>query len=113
MQGDVEYSTPMPADEGIWQSTNGGISWTQIPDNGITHCGDDAFGPNSGCGVEPVSVPSPATTIVTATSTLATSPGSAFVTVAPPTLVGVSLVSVTAAAANGATNSNIVTLIVQ
>jgi hypothetical protein len=35
------------------------------------------------------------------------------VTVAPPTLVGVSQVSVTAAAANGATNSNIVTLIVQ
>ncbi len=27
--------------------------WTQIPDNGITNCGDSAFGPdNSGCGVE-------------------------------------------------------------
>ena len=43
---------PTPADEGIWQSTNGGASWTQIPDNGITNCGDSAFGPNSGCGVE-------------------------------------------------------------
>jgi len=43
---------PVPADEGIWQSTNGGTSWTQIPDNGITNCGDSAFGPNSGCGVE-------------------------------------------------------------
>ncbi len=27
-------------------------AWTQIPDNGITNCGDSAFGPNSGCGVE-------------------------------------------------------------
>jgi hypothetical protein len=35
-----------PADEGIWQSTTGGASWTQIPDNGITNCGDSAFGPN-------------------------------------------------------------------
>ena len=43
---------PSPVDEGIWQSTNGGTSWTQIPDNGITNCGDSAFGPNSGCGVE-------------------------------------------------------------
>jgi len=52
VQGDVQNSTPGPADEGIWQSTNGGASWTQIPDNGITNCGDDAFGPDSGCGVE-------------------------------------------------------------
>jgi hypothetical protein len=48
---------PVAADEGIWQTLNGGTgnggaSWTQIPDNGITNCGDDAFGPNSGCGVE-------------------------------------------------------------
>jgi len=48
---------PVAADEGIWQSLNGGTgnggpSWTQIPDNGITNCGDDGFGPNSGCGVE-------------------------------------------------------------
>jgi hypothetical protein len=43
---------PTPADEGIWQSTNGGTSWTNVPDNGITNCGDDAFGANSGCGVE-------------------------------------------------------------
>jgi len=47
-----EYGNPVPADEGIWQSTTGGASWTQIPDNGITNCGDDAFGLNSGCGVE-------------------------------------------------------------
>src|SRR5712692_8070327 len=43
---------PAPIDEGIWRSTTGGTSWTQIPDNGITNCGDSAFGPNSGCGVE-------------------------------------------------------------
>ena len=53
VQGDGTYGNPVAADEGIWQSTNGGTSWTQIPDNGITNCGDDAFGPdNSGCGVE-------------------------------------------------------------
>src|SRR5208337_2814816 len=52
VQGDFTYGNPVPADEGIWQSINGGATWTQIPDNGITNCGDDAFGPNSGCGVE-------------------------------------------------------------
>ena len=46
------YGNPTPADEGIWQSLNGGASWTQIPDSGITNCGDSVFGPNSGCGVE-------------------------------------------------------------
>jgi hypothetical protein len=34
-------------DEGIWQSTNGGASWTQISDSGITNCGD-----GDGCGVQ-------------------------------------------------------------
>ena len=44
---------PAAVDEGIYRSTNGGANWTQIPDNGITNCGDSAFGPdNSGCGVE-------------------------------------------------------------
>ncbi len=48
-----EFGNPAPVDEGIWKTTTGGASWTQIPDNGITNCGDDAFGPdNSGCGVE-------------------------------------------------------------
>ncbi len=32
----------------IWQTKNGGDTWTQINDDGITHCGD-AFG---GCGTE-------------------------------------------------------------
>ncbi len=48
---DVQYDfngIPTPVDDGIWQSLNGGASWTQIPDNGITNCGDVA----GGCGVE-------------------------------------------------------------
>src|SRR5208282_3480360 len=57
---DVQYDVngnPTPYDEGIWQTLNGGTgnggaSWTQIPDNGITNCGDSAFGTNSGCGVD-------------------------------------------------------------
>jgi hypothetical protein len=32
-------------DQGIWESTNGGATWTQINDSGITNCGDDL-----GCG---------------------------------------------------------------
>jgi len=51
VQPDIN-GNPVPADEGIWQTLNGGTSWTQIPDNGITNCGDSAFGPGSGCGVE-------------------------------------------------------------
>jgi hypothetical protein len=33
-------------DQGIWQSLNGGVSWSQISDTGITNCGD-----SNGCGV--------------------------------------------------------------
>jgi hypothetical protein len=52
VQPDIN-GNPAPVDEGIWQSKDGGSSWLQIPDNGITNCGDSAFGPgNSGCGVE-------------------------------------------------------------
>ncbi|HLX84555.1 MAG TPA: sialidase family protein [Terriglobales bacterium] len=47
-----DNGNPAPVDEGIWKTLNGGTSWTQIPDNGITNCGDSAFGPDSGCGVE-------------------------------------------------------------
>ena len=36
-----------PTDQGIWQSTNGGASWTQIDELGINVCGDV-----DGCGVE-------------------------------------------------------------
>ena len=40
-------STGSPVDQGIWQSDNGGASWTQISDSSITNCGD-----GNGCGVE-------------------------------------------------------------
>lgn len=36
-----------PVDGGIWQSLNGGTSWSLISDAGITNCGDV-----EGCGVE-------------------------------------------------------------
>jgi hypothetical protein len=36
-----------PEDQGIWQSENGGASWTQISDSGIINCGD-----SDGCGVQ-------------------------------------------------------------
>jgi hypothetical protein len=52
VQPDIN-GNPSPVDEGLRQSLNGGASWTPIPDNGITNCGDSAFGQgNSGCGVE-------------------------------------------------------------
>ena len=34
-------------DQGIWESTNGGVTWTPIDDWGITNCGDDV-----GCGTQ-------------------------------------------------------------
>lgn len=40
-------SSGNPVDGGIWQSLNGGASWTSIPDNTITNCGDVY-----GCGVQ-------------------------------------------------------------
>jgi hypothetical protein len=42
----IWYVDANDTDQGIWQSTNGGSSWTQISDAGITNCGD-VFG---GCG---------------------------------------------------------------
>ncbi len=40
-------SSNTPVDQGIWQSEDGGVTWTQISDSGITNCGD-----LDGCGVE-------------------------------------------------------------
>jgi hypothetical protein len=42
-----QNSTGNPVDQGIWQSINGGASWTQISDSSIINCGD-----SNGCGVE-------------------------------------------------------------
>jgi hypothetical protein len=43
----VWFVSAGPTDQGIWQSKNGGASWTQISDSGIINCGD-----SNGCGVE-------------------------------------------------------------
>jgi len=43
----VYYSAGELTDGGIWQSLNGGGSWNQISDSGITDCGDPV-----GCGIE-------------------------------------------------------------
>jgi hypothetical protein len=43
----LNSATSEPVDQGIWQSTNGGSSWTQISDSGIINCGD-----SEGCGVD-------------------------------------------------------------
>ncbi len=43
----VWYVDANDFDQGIWESTNGGGSWTQINDAGITDCGDEL-----GCGTE-------------------------------------------------------------
>lgn len=40
-------SAETPVDQGIWQSLNGGGSWTQISDSGVINCGDQ-----NGCGVD-------------------------------------------------------------
>ncbi len=40
-------SSGLPVDGGIWQSLNGGTSWTAINDAGIANCGDTV-----GCGVQ-------------------------------------------------------------
>ena len=42
------YVDANSADQGIWQSLDGGLTWTSINDSGITNCGD-LFG---GCGTE-------------------------------------------------------------
>lgn len=43
----VWYVDANDNDQGIWESVNGGASWTQINDSGITQCGD-----NDGCGTQ-------------------------------------------------------------
>src|ERR1022692_1619651 len=40
-------STDNLVDQGIWQSLNAGVTWTQISDSGIANCGD-----TDGCGVQ-------------------------------------------------------------
>ena len=42
------YVDSNDADQGIWETTNGGSTWTQIVETGITNCGDLI----GGCGTE-------------------------------------------------------------
>jgi len=77
--------------------------------------GGGANGTISGTGLytPPAVVPTPATVTVTATPATGAAAGSAFVTVAAPTLVGSSQITVTATAAGGAAQGDVVTLTVQ
>jgi len=88
-------------------STNQSVIWAVS--------GGNSNGTVDGTGlyrVPPV-VPSPATVTVAASSTLAISPGSTFVTVATPTGLGTTQIMVTASEAGGPTHQNVVTLTVQ
>ena len=43
----VWYVDVNDSDQGIWKTTNGGNSWTQLDESGITNCGDQ-----DGCGTQ-------------------------------------------------------------
>ena len=88
-------------------STNQNVTWAVT--GGTANGTVDA----NGLYTAPAVVPNPARVTVTATSALAASPGSSAVTVQAPTAVGTSQITVTAAAAGGASHSDVVTLIVQ
>ncbi|HET7440651.1 MAG TPA: hypothetical protein VFJ47_05055, partial [Terriglobales bacterium] len=45
----VWYVDVNEKDQGIWQSKNGGNTWTQISDSAITNCGDPG---SNGCGTQ-------------------------------------------------------------
>ena len=68
---------------------------------------------STGLYTAPAIVPTPATITVTATSPVATAPGSAFANIATPTALGISQITVTATEAGGASHANTVTLTVQ
>jgi len=67
----------------------------------------------TGMYTPPAAVPNPATVTVTATSATGAAPGSAFLTVVAPTVLGASQITVTATAAGGASHGDVVTLNVQ
>jgi hypothetical protein len=88
-------------------STSQSVTWAVM--------GGSADGTVDGMGLytAPAVVPNPATVTVTATSAADTTPGSTFVTVATPTALGTSQIMVTATAAGGAPQGDVVTLTVQ
>jgi hypothetical protein len=61
----------------------------------------------------PAVVPNPAVVTVTATPSTGAAPGSAFLTVAAPTVLGPSQITVTATAVGGVAHGDVVTLTVQ
>ncbi|MGO9863979.1 MAG: hypothetical protein ACLPLR_10250 [Terriglobales bacterium] len=88
-------------------STNQSVTWAVT--GGTTNGTVNA----TGLYTAPAVVPNPSRVTVSATSALAASPGSSAVTVQAPTAVGTTQVTVTAAAAGGASHADVVTLIVQ
>jgi hypothetical protein len=88
-------------------STNQSVTWA------VTGGAANGAVLATGLYTAPAVVPNPARVTVTATSTLAASPGASAVTVQTPTAVGTSQITVTAAAAGGASHGEVVTLIVQ
>jgi hypothetical protein len=67
----------------------------------------------SGLYTAPAAVPNPATVTITAISSAATAPGSAYVTVAPATPLGPSQIAVTATATGDVPHTAVVTLVVR
>ncbi len=88
-------------------STNQNVTWAVT--GGSANGTVDA----KGLYTPPALVPNPAMVTVTATSAAAASPGSTFVTVAMPTGLGASQITVTATAAGGPAHGDVVTLTVQ
>jgi hypothetical protein len=92
-------------------STNQTVTWAVTGGSGSGSANGTVDG--TGLYTAPAVVPMQATVTVTATSAAATAPGSAFVTVAPPTELGAWHITVTATAAGGASHGDIVTMTVQ
>jgi hypothetical protein len=88
-------------------STDQTVTWTVA--GGTPNGAVDA----TGLYTAPEAVPNPATVIVSATSDVASTPGSAFVNIALATLVGTSQITVTAMVVGGSAHGDVVTLIVQ
>ena len=88
-------------------STDQSVTWA------VTGGGTNGTVDGTGLYTTPAVAPNPGTVTVTATSAAAATPGSTFVTVATPTALGTSQITVTATAVGGAAHGDVVTLAVQ
>lgn len=88
-------------------SSNQAVTWSV--QGGSTNGTIDS----TGLFTSPALVPNPSTVTVQATSTLASTPASSFVTISPATALGSSQITVIATPSGGAAQSAVVTLIVQ